>query len=183
MIDDKKVLSERCEQLVKELKELDKKCKSKFKSLEESHAAELNKIKQVTAAADKLRKEKWRTEETQRIKEATVKGLEPEIQRIIAKGKAEIQKLKALHEAELMQTDERTSRRFVTQMEEVREQCALEKEQACTHEREIARQRQVRSSCTHARMYIHRVHHTRRLALYYWKGLCYYMYVGSILQQ
>ena len=54
----------------------------------------------MAAAADKLRREKWRAEETQRIKEATVKSLEPEIQRIIAKGKAEIQKLKALHEVE-----------------------------------------------------------------------------------
>ena len=56
------------------------------------------KTRQVAAAADKLRREKWRAEETQRIKEATVKSLEPEIQRIIAKGKAEIQRLKALHE-------------------------------------------------------------------------------------
>ena len=70
-----------------------------------------------------------------------MKGLEPEIQRIIAKGKAEVQRLKAVHEAELMQSDERASRRFVAQMEEVREQCAAEKEQACTHERELARQR------------------------------------------
>ena len=54
----------------------------------------------MAAAADKLRREKWRAEETQRIKEATVKSLEPEIQRIIAKGKTEIQKLKALHEVE-----------------------------------------------------------------------------------
>ena len=52
----------------------------------------------MAAAADKLRREKWRAEETQWIKEATVKSLELEIQRIITKGKAEIQKLKAIHE-------------------------------------------------------------------------------------
>ena len=141
LIDDKKVLSERCEQLVRELKELDKKCRTKLTSLEEHHVAEITKLKQVSAAADKLRREKWRSEETQRIKEATVKGLEPEIQRIIAKGKAEVQRLKAVHEAELMQSDERANRRFVAQMEELREQCAVEKEQACAHERELARQR------------------------------------------
>ena len=134
-------MGERCEQLVKELKELDKKYKSKLSTLEQNHTAELHKLKQVSAAADKLRREKWRTEETQKIKEATVKGLEPEIQKIIAKGKADIQKLKALHEAELLQSDERASKKFVAQMEELREQCALEKEQACTHERELARQR------------------------------------------
>ena len=63
-----------------------------------SHTAEVSKVRQVAAATDKLRREKWRAEESQRIKEATVRGLEPEIQRIIAKSKSEMQKMKALHE-------------------------------------------------------------------------------------
>ena len=62
------------------------------------HAVELEKQKQTYVAAEKVRRERWRAEETQRIKEATVKSLEPEIQRIIGRGKAEIQKLKAVHE-------------------------------------------------------------------------------------
>ena len=133
LIDDKKVISEKCEKLVAELKEMDSKYKQKIKTMTErlhllhigaqfslllcplslphshphcisltplfsSHAAEVAQQKQVALAAEKLRQEKWRTQETKRIKETTVKSLEPEIQRIIAKGKAEIQKLKALHE-------------------------------------------------------------------------------------
>ena len=47
---------ERCEQLVRELKELDKKCRTRLTSLEENHAAEITKLKQVSAAADKLRR-------------------------------------------------------------------------------------------------------------------------------
>ena len=62
------------------------------------HAGELAKVRQVAAAADKLRRERWRAEESQRIKEATVRSLEPEIQRIIQKGKADVQRLKAMHE-------------------------------------------------------------------------------------
>ena len=58
----------------------------------------MEKQRQTAAASDKLKRERWKSEETRRIKEATVKSLEPEIQRIIAKGKAEIQKLKAFHE-------------------------------------------------------------------------------------
>ena len=37
-------------------------------------------------------------EQSKKIKEITVKGLEPEIQRLIAKHKAEVQKIKVLHE-------------------------------------------------------------------------------------
>lgn len=36
-----------------------------------------------------------------------MKGLEPEIQRLIAKHSAEVKKLKSIHEAELLASDER----------------------------------------------------------------------------
>ena len=39
-----------------------------------------------------------------------MKGLEPEIQRLIAKHNAEIKKLKSIHEAELLASDERAGR-------------------------------------------------------------------------
>ena len=68
-----------------------------------------------------------------------MRGLEPEIQRIIAKHKAELSKLKAVHEADLLQADERASRKFLQQTQELREQLQLEKESACAREREQAR--------------------------------------------
>ena len=43
-----------------------------------------------------------------------MKGLEPEIQKLISKNKADQKRLKALHEAELLEADERASKRFVT---------------------------------------------------------------------
>ena len=55
----------------------------------------------MAAATDKLRREKWRAEESRRIKEATVRSLEPEIQRIIQKGKTDIQRLKATQEVSI----------------------------------------------------------------------------------
>ena len=50
--------------------------------------------------------------------------------------------LSALHfQAELLQADERASRRFIQQTEELRAQLSAEKESACAHERELAKQR------------------------------------------
>ncbi|KAK7506382.1 hypothetical protein BaRGS_00002494 [Batillaria attramentaria] len=143
LIDDKKSLSEKCEQLVKELKTVDRKYQDKIKSLEESHAVEMTKIKEIQAAAEKLRREKWIDEKTKKIKEMTVKGLEPEIQRLIAKHKAEIKKIKQVHEAELLEADERAAQRYVKMTEELRDQLAQEKEAACARERELAKERQV----------------------------------------
>ncbi|XP_065066186.1 centrosomal protein of 131 kDa-like isoform X2 [Rhopilema esculentum] len=141
LIDDKKVLSQRCEDLVKKLKETDQKYSTKLKTVEENHAVELKKQKEVMEAAEKLRREKWIQEKTIQIKEMTVKGLEPDIQKLIAKHKAEIKKLKAMHQGELLEADERAGRKYIRQIEELREQLEIEKDQAVQRERDIARQR------------------------------------------
>ncbi|KAK2557238.1 Centrosomal protein of 131 kDa [Acropora cervicornis] len=132
LIDDKKVLSERCEEVVNKLKSTDKKYGDKIKQMEENHHVEIKKQKEVILAAEKLRREKWITEKTQQIKEVTVKGLEPDIQKLIAKHKAE---------AELLEADERAGRRYIQQIEELRDQLEREKESACTRERELSQQR------------------------------------------
>lgn len=71
----------------------------------------------------------------------TVKGLEPEIQRLIAKHKSELKKIKQIHEAELLESDERAAQKYVRMTEELRDQLASEKEAACARERELAKQR------------------------------------------
>ncbi|XP_067670950.1 centrosomal protein of 131 kDa-like [Haliotis asinina] len=141
LIDDKKTLSERCEQVVKELKVIDKKYQDKIKSIVDSHSHELQKLKDIHAAAEKLRREKWIEEKTKKIKEMTVKGLEPEIQRLIAKHKAEIKKIKQLQESDILESDERASHRYVKMIEELREQLEQEKEAACNRERQMAKER------------------------------------------
>ncbi|XP_021358763.1 centrosomal protein of 131 kDa-like [Mizuhopecten yessoensis] len=141
LIDDKKSLSEKCEQLVKELKIIDRKYQEKFKSMDEKHSFEMKKLKDMHEAAEKLRRERWIEDKTKKIKEMTVKGLEPEIQRLIAKHKNEFKKMKQIHEAELLESDERAAQRYVKMTEELRDQLAKEKEAACGRERELAKQR------------------------------------------
>ena len=69
-----------------------------------------------------------------------MKGLEPEIQRLIAQHKMELKKIKSIHEAELLESDERASQRYVRQIEELRDQLASEKEAACARERQLAKE-------------------------------------------
>ncbi len=68
-----------------------------------------------------------------------MKGLEPEIQRLIAKHKAEMKRVKAAHEAELTEADQRAGQRYVAMTEQLRDQLAQEKEAACARERDLAR--------------------------------------------
>ncbi|KAM6193817.1 centrosomal protein of 131 kDa isoform 2-T2 [Sarcoramphus papa] len=137
LIDDKKVLSEKCEAVVAELKQVDQKYGKKITQMQEQHELEIKKLKELMSATEKIRREKWIDEKTKKIKEITVKGLEPEIQKLIAKHKQDIRKLKMLHEAELLQSDERAAQRYGRQAEELRDLLEREKEE----QRERARQR------------------------------------------
>ncbi|XP_053309203.1 centrosomal protein of 131 kDa isoform X2 [Spea bombifrons] len=141
LIDDKKALSERCESLVHELKQVDQKYGNKINQMQEQHELEMKRLQDLMTATEKVRREKWIDEKTKKIKEITVKGLEPEIQRLISKHKQEIRKLKALHEAELLQSDERAALRYVHQAEELRQNLEREKEEVSQRERELAKQR------------------------------------------
>ncbi|XP_068769690.1 centrosomal protein of 131 kDa isoform X6 [Struthio camelus] len=141
LIDDKKVLSEKCEAVVAELKQVDQKYSKKIAQMQEEHELEIKKLKELMSATEKIRREKWMDEKTKKIKEITVKGLEPEIQKLIAKHKQDIKKLKMLHEAELLQSDERAAQRYFRQAEELRDLLEREKEEQSQRERELARQR------------------------------------------
>ncbi|XP_069728573.1 centrosomal protein of 131 kDa isoform X2 [Phaenicophaeus curvirostris] len=141
LINDKKVLSEKCEAVVAELKQVDQKYGKKITQMQEQHELEIKKLKELMSATEKIRREKWIDEKTKKIKEITVKGLEPEIQKLITKHRQDIKKLKMLHEAELLQSDERAAQRYNRQAEELRGMLEREREEQSQRERELARQR------------------------------------------
>uniref|UniRef100_A0A096LZJ4 Centrosomal protein 131 n=1 Tax=Poecilia formosa TaxID=48698 RepID=A0A096LZJ4_POEFO len=141
LINDKKALSERCEGVVAELKHVDQKYTKKIAHMQQQHELEIKKLKDLMSATEKIRREKWIDEKTKKIKEITIKGLEPEVQKLISKHKQELKKLRTLHEAELLQADERAAQRYVRQSEELRQQLETEKEEQCQRERELAKQR------------------------------------------
>jgi 5-azacytidine-induced protein 1 len=74
-------------------------------------------------------------------KELTVRGLEPEIQKLIGKHKAELAKMKTIHEAELLAAGERAAQRYVRMTEDLRDQLEREKESAIARERDLAREK------------------------------------------
>ncbi|KAM6245460.1 LOW QUALITY PROTEIN: centrosomal protein of 131 kDa [Porphyrio hochstetteri] len=151
LIEDKKVLNEKCEAVVAELKQVDQKYGKKITQMQEQHelvwrtlgpfCEEMQKLKELMSASEKVRREKWMDEKTKKIKEITVKGLESEIQKLIAKHRQDIRKLKMLHEAELLQSDERAARRYGRQAEELRGLLEREKEEQSQRDRQLARQR------------------------------------------
>uniref|UniRef100_A0A8C9Q004 Centrosomal protein 131 n=1 Tax=Spermophilus dauricus TaxID=99837 RepID=A0A8C9Q004_SPEDA len=124
LIEDKKVLNEKCEAVVAELKQGDQRCRERVAQMQEQHELEIKKLKELMSATEKVRREKWINEKTKKIKEITVRGLEPEIQKLIAKHKQELRRLRGLHEAELLQRDEQAAQRYLRQAEDLRAFCS-----------------------------------------------------------
>ncbi|XP_036924308.1 centrosomal protein of 131 kDa [Sturnira hondurensis] len=124
LIEDKKNLGDKCEAVVAELKQGDQLRKDREAQMREQHELEMQKLRELMSAAEKVRRAKWVSEKTRRIKEITVRGLEPEIQKLIAKHKQEVKKLRSLHAAELLQADERAAQHYGRQAEALREQLA-----------------------------------------------------------
>lgn len=52
--------------------------------MEEQHIKDVKQQKELWHATEKVKRDKWLTEKTKLIKDQTVKGLEPEIQRMLA---------------------------------------------------------------------------------------------------
>jgi 5-azacytidine-induced protein 1 len=127
------------------LKTIDRKCNDRIRAIEESHRYEIQHLKDVHESAERIRRERWIEEKTRKIKELTVRGLEPEIQKLISKHKNELTKIKTVHEAELLAADERASQRYIRMTEELRDQLEREKEVAIARERELAREKYEKS--------------------------------------
>merc|ERR1712157_186595 len=74
-------------------------------------------------------------EQTKIIKQSTVNALEPEINKLMAAHKQEISRLKTIHEADIIDADERASKKYVDQINKIRSDLETEKELAIDRER------------------------------------------------
>lgn len=115
--------------------------KKEIDELNSKHNVELTSIRDKLTAAEKLRREKWVEAKQKEIKELTVKGLEPEIARLIARHKQELRNIKAEHEAEIMAADERAARRWADQAERLRQAHEEEKIRIAEIERQRAKEK------------------------------------------
>jgi 5-azacytidine-induced protein 1 len=141
LISDKKSLNQQCESLVAEMKSLEDRYQSNMKALEHKHQVELQKVKEMHAAGEKLRRERWIDSKTQKIKELTVKSIEPELQSMEKRQQQELSDLRSLQKREIEDLELKAARKMQEQCEALRVQLVEEREKALAHEREVMRQR------------------------------------------
>lgn len=141
LLNDKTELTKRCELFAEELKAVERKFQTKMEEMDDQAAKELNKNKQTWIATERRKRETWEKEKVKEIKEMTIKGLQPEVERILAEKKQdkirmEEQQREALDEQrrELLDTTQQ-------QIRELREEKNREMESALDKEREAHRRK------------------------------------------
>ncbi|XP_012590212.1 PREDICTED: centrosomal protein of 131 kDa [Condylura cristata] len=71
LIEDKKALSGKCEALLAQLAQGDRRHQQQLAQVQEQHQLEIQKLKELMSAAEKARRERWISEKTRKIKEVT----------------------------------------------------------------------------------------------------------------
>ncbi|KAI9225031.1 hypothetical protein BC828DRAFT_401725 [Blastocladiella britannica] len=138
---EKEAQAKQCEKMAEDFRSLETAAKSKLLAVTEKHDRELKAARGVWEAGEKVRRDKWMAAQAARIKEQTVKGLEPEIQRMLASHKSAL----ALADERARETliAERTAlaRSHEQQIVALRDQWSTERARAVDDERDAARAR------------------------------------------
>ncbi|KAL8453809.1 hypothetical protein Emed_000670 [Eimeria media] len=87
--DEKKDATHRCDRLADEIRELERKFSAKAAELHKQYGRELERQRKAFLSGEKARREAWERDRAQEIKDITIKGLEPEIQRLLDKHRGE----------------------------------------------------------------------------------------------
>ena len=115
-----------------------------LKNVEQRHATEIKRLKALQESSSKIRQEKWVDEKTRRIKEQTVRGLEPEIQRLMARHTQELSDLEAERERQLANKERELHQRHLQHVRELKDDWEQEHQEALQRERHIMNQRYVK---------------------------------------
>jgi len=93
LLADKKDLSAKVEEISSRLNKSEDDMARTLRQLQEKHSREIARAKETMAQADAAKRAKWQKEKTKELKELTIKGLEPEMQNILAKQKEDLRML------------------------------------------------------------------------------------------
>ena len=135
LVNDKKELTDKCELNKKRMKQLELKNEKRIKDLISKHEVEIKKSKEASAASEKIRREKWMQEKSHEIKEVTVRGLEPEIQRILLEKKKELRIQDDNHQEILQKCKENIVSEYETKIKSLREKLEIALEEQITNEK------------------------------------------------
>ncbi|KAJ3261606.1 Centrosomal protein of 131 kDa [Boothiomyces macroporosus] len=141
LLAEKEEISKKSVELTEKVKNLDTMYQEKLKNMEESQQRDLKQHREMWQAAEKIKRDKWIQEKTKAIKDQTVLGLEPEIQKLIAQHKVQLRQAEESYRESLAKEKSVLIDQHQRQLEQIRDKYISERQKACEEEREFSRQR------------------------------------------
>jgi len=141
LLKDKEELSEKYTAVATELEESEAHWQDKLKKQSSTDKAQLKRHRDSWAAAEKVRREKWMEEQMAQIKAQTIKGLEPEIQRMMTQHKNDLNAAEQNHRSALRRARDDMLEENNQNLRRVRQELLAERAECLQHERELATKR------------------------------------------
>eukprot|EP00892_Ulva_mutabilis_P007178 jgi/Ulvmu1/4832/UM020_0118.1 len=168
LLADKDALSHRLDDAKDQLGSLEARHDDTVAAMKAGWALELRRQKDGWAAAEKSKREGWLADKTKEIKDATIKGLEPEIQSLVQKHRKEMAELKEFFQNDNKRQMDSLREQHETHVRQLRERMLHDREVAVEGERSAAQKRlsdaaeRYEASAQQARMHLV-ADHDRRL--------------------
>ena len=141
LLKDKEELAEKYTAVATELEESEARWQEKLKKQLSSDKVQLKRHRDSWAAAEKVRREKWMEEQMAQVKAQTIKGLEPEIQRMMTQHKNDLNAAEQNHRSALRRARDDMLEENNQNLRRVRQELLAERTECLQHERELAAKR------------------------------------------
>lgn len=149
LLSDKEELNTKCTELTQQITEVEGRWVSKMKSFEEECQRQMAQAKAQRDATEQLRRNKWQAAKEKEIKEITIKGLEPEVERMLAKHKSDLAAAVESHEEAVRAVREEEALKFEEGIRKERNRHRDEVDMAIERERSMASEQLRQNSLRH----------------------------------
>ena len=128
LIKEKESLARDCETLSKRAQVAREEATRREREVQEQAAQQIAQQRELAIAQERARQKKNFEQKIKEVKEATVRGLEPELQNLMARQKREIEAIKAEHEEALKQVRSNAERRIDEERQRALDQVERDKQ-------------------------------------------------------
>ena len=128
LIKEKESLARDCETLSKRAQVAREEATRREREVQEQAAQQIAQQRELAIAQERARQKKSFEQKIKEVKEATVRGLEPELQNLMARQKREIEAIKAEHEEALKQVRSNAERRIDEERQRALDQVERDKQ-------------------------------------------------------
>lgn len=128
-------------ELTQKIREMETRHQKTIHELKEKFEKEMKKQKDAWVTSEKNKRNSWMKEKTKEIKENTTKGLEPEIMRILADNKRNLEKLRDEQELEMKRYKQQIDQESDLRLQDLKEELKRKYDETLEKERENYQER------------------------------------------